>query len=99
MARSWFWIIESAVPWRPAQLDVWMMFTFNTAAGIVFFGGGAADRIGVLAAERLGSRVLVGDRSRDRSPRPASARSRLARRRRCGRNRFLAVEADPPEPV
>jgi alcohol dehydrogenase class IV len=75
-----------------------MMFTFNTAAGIVF-GEGAADRIGVLAAERLGSRVLVvTDPGIVRHGLLQPALDALAAAG-VAASVFSQVEADPPEPV
>jgi alcohol dehydrogenase class IV len=75
-----------------------MMFTFNTAAGIVF-GEGAAERIGVLAAERLGTRILVVTD-------PGIVRHGLLQPALDALDAagvvayvFSDVEADPPEPV
>jgi alcohol dehydrogenase class IV len=75
-----------------------MMFTFNTAAGIVF-GEGAADRIGTLAADRLGRRVLmVTDPGIVRIGLHEPALRSLGDAG-VAVDLFADVEADPPEPV
>jgi alcohol dehydrogenase class IV len=75
-----------------------MMFTFNTAAGIVF-GEGAADRIGTLAADRLGRRVImVTDPGIVRIGLHEPALRALGEAG-VAVDLFADVEADPPEPV
>ncbi|HUG62970.1 MAG TPA: iron-containing alcohol dehydrogenase [Methylomirabilota bacterium] len=74
------------------------MFTFNTSAGIIF-GEGAAVRIGEIAAERLGRRVLVvTDPGLVRTGLVDPALTALAAAG-VEAATFADVEADPPEPV